>query len=294
MEAARLPHRLRRGVHVQPRPVHRQHRLPTIGRHFGDASLESLSWILSGYAIVFAALLVPVGRWADAFGRKRAFLLSLGIFVAASAGCALAPSVGVLIGARVLQATGGALMLPTSLGLMRPEFGPHERHVAIGVWAVAGGIAAAGGPPLGGLLVQADWRWVFLVDVPVGLLGVLLGAHAGRAPRVGRGAPRRPRRGRPDRGDRLARPRHRQGPGMGLGLTRDRRPARRDGRVPAGHLVALGTPRRTDCRALDAEGAQLRPGGGSLGAVLRPLRRDAASGSCSSRPCGTRRCSQPG
>ena len=118
---------------------------PAICKHFGGASLGSLSWILSGYAIVFAALLVPAGRWADAFGRKRAFLLGLGIFVAASAGCALAPSVGVLIGARIVQAVGGALMLPTSLGLMLPEFGPHERHVAIGVWAATGGIAAAAG-----------------------------------------------------------------------------------------------------------------------------------------------------
>lgn len=148
---------------------------PAIGRHFGGASLGTLSWILSGYAIVFAALLVPAGRWADAFGRKRAFLLGLGVFVAASAACALAPTVGVLIAARVVQAMGGALMLPTSLGLMLPEFGPHERHVAIGVWAATGGIAAAAGPPLGGLLVQADWRWVFLVNLPVGLLGLLFG-----------------------------------------------------------------------------------------------------------------------
>ncbi len=148
---------------------------PAIARHFGGASLSSLSWILSGYAIVLAALLVPAGRWADAFGRKRAFLLGLGVFVAASAACALAPSVGFLIGARIVQALGGALMLPTSLGLMLPEFGAHERHVAIGVWAATGGIAAACGPPLGGLLVQADWRLVFLVNVPVGLLGLGFG-----------------------------------------------------------------------------------------------------------------------
>jgi EmrB/QacA subfamily drug resistance transporter len=150
---------------------------PTISKHFGGASLSSLSWILSGYAIVFAALLVPAGRWADAFGRKRAFLLGLAVFVAASAACALAPSVGFLIGARVVQAVGGALMLPTSLGLMLPEFGPHERHVAIGAWAATGGIAAACGPPLGGLLVQADWRWVFLVNVPIGLIGLAFGLH---------------------------------------------------------------------------------------------------------------------
>ena len=148
---------------------------PAISKHFGGASLGSLSWILSGYAIVFAALLVPAGRWADAFGRKRAFLLGLGVFVAASAACALAPSVGFLVGARIVQAAGGALMVPTSLGLMLPEFGPHERHVAIGVWAATGGIAAAAGPPLGGLLVQADWRWVFLVNVPIGLAGLGFG-----------------------------------------------------------------------------------------------------------------------
>jgi EmrB/QacA subfamily drug resistance transporter len=148
---------------------------PSIARHFGGVSLSSLSWILSGYAIVFAALLVPAGRWADAFGRKRAFLLGLATFVTASAGCAIAPSIDLLIAARVLQAAGGALMLPTSLGLMLPEFEPHERHAGIGVWAATGGIAAAAGPPLGGLLVQADWRLVFLVNIPVGLLGLLLG-----------------------------------------------------------------------------------------------------------------------
>src|SRR5271166_2681059 len=150
---------------------------PSISRHFGGASLSSLSWILSAYAIVFAALLVPAGRWADAFGRKRAFLLGLVIFVAASAACALAPSVGFLVGARIVQAAGGALMLPTSLGLVLPEFEPQERHLAIGVWAATGGIAAASGPPLGGLLVQADWRWVFLVNVPVGLAGLAAGAR---------------------------------------------------------------------------------------------------------------------
>jgi EmrB/QacA subfamily drug resistance transporter len=150
---------------------------PAISHHFGGASLSSLSWVLSGYAIVFAALLVPAGRWADAFGRKRAFLLGLGVFVLASAACAAAPSVGFLVGARVVQAAGGALMVPTSLGLMLTEFEPAKRHVAIGLWAASGGIAAAAGPPLGGLLVQADWRWVFLVNLPVGLAALLAGGR---------------------------------------------------------------------------------------------------------------------
>jgi EmrB/QacA subfamily drug resistance transporter len=150
---------------------------PSIARHFGGASVASLSWVLSAYAIVFAALLVPAGRWADAFGRKRAFLLGLGVFVAASAACALAPSVGFLVGARVVQAAGGALMLPTSLGLMLPEFEAAKRHVAIGLWAASGGVAAAAGPPLGGLLVKADWRLVFLVNIPVGLTALGFGAR---------------------------------------------------------------------------------------------------------------------
>jgi EmrB/QacA subfamily drug resistance transporter len=150
---------------------------PAISRHFAGASIGSLSWILSAYAIVFAALLVPAGRWADAFGRKRAFLLGLAVFVIASAACAAAPSVGTLVAARILQAAGGALMVPTSLGLVLPEFEPSERHAAIGVWAATGGTAAAAGPPLGGLLVQADWRLVFLVNVPVGIVGLIAGTR---------------------------------------------------------------------------------------------------------------------
>lgn len=148
---------------------------PDIRRDFDGVSLSSLSWVLNAYAIVFAALLVPAGRWADAFGRRRVFLAGLGVFALASLACALAPSAGVLVAARVVQAAGGALLLPTGLGLMLPEFEPAERPVAIGIWAAAGGVAAAAGPPLGGLLVQVDWRLVFLVNVPIGLGALLAG-----------------------------------------------------------------------------------------------------------------------
>ncbi len=148
---------------------------PSIAHSFGGASLGSLSWVVSGYAIVFAALLVAAGRWADTFGRKRVFLAGLSVFAAASAACAIAPSVGALIAARIVQAAGGAMMLPTSLGLILPEFAPSERHVAVGVWAATGAVAAAAGPPLGGLLVEADWRLVFLVNVPVALVAFLAG-----------------------------------------------------------------------------------------------------------------------
>jgi EmrB/QacA subfamily drug resistance transporter len=148
---------------------------PDIERDFHGTSLASLSWILNAYAIVFAALLVPAGRWADRAGRKRAFLAGMGLFTLSSAACAAAPSVGVLIAARVAQATGAALLMPTSLGLLLPEFPPERRQVAVGIWSAVGGAAAAAGPLVGGLLVQASWRWVFLVNVPIGIAAIAAG-----------------------------------------------------------------------------------------------------------------------
>src|SRR5271170_5572659 len=150
---------------------------PNISATYHGESLSSLSWVLSAYTIVFAAALVPAGRWADRAGRKRAFLLGLAIFTTASALCALSPSLGLLIGARVLQAVGGALMLPTSLGLLLPAFGPERKGAAIGLWSAVGGAAAALGPPIGGLLVQASWRCVFLVNLPFALLALVLGVR---------------------------------------------------------------------------------------------------------------------
>ena len=150
---------------------------PEIAKDYDGVSLPTLSWVLNAYAIVFAALLVPAGRWADAFGRRRIFLTGLVVFALASLACALAPSVEVLVAARVIQAGGGALLLPTSLGLMLPEFAPQQRGVAIGIWAATGGVAAAAGPPLGGLLVEVDWRLVFLVNLPVALVALLAGAR---------------------------------------------------------------------------------------------------------------------
>ena len=124
--------------------------------------------MLNAYAIVFAALLVPAGRLADRIGRKRGFLAGLALFSIGSALCGIAPSVATLVAARVLQAAGAALLVPTSLALLLPEFEPRERPAAIGIWAGVGAAAAAAGPPLGGLLVQVDWRLVFLVNLPVG------------------------------------------------------------------------------------------------------------------------------
>jgi EmrB/QacA subfamily drug resistance transporter len=148
---------------------------PQIHHDYPRTSLSSLSWILNSYTIVFAAFLIAAGRWSDNFGRKRSFLAGIALFTISSAACAASPSIGFLIGARAFQGFGAALLMPASLGLLLPEFPPERRHVAIGAWAAIGGVAAAAGPPLGGLLVQASWRWVFVVNVPVGLLSLIVG-----------------------------------------------------------------------------------------------------------------------
>jgi MFS family permease len=121
---------------------------PAIRHDFPGSSLADLSWVISAYAIVSAALVVPAGRWSDRGGRRRGFLGGLGVFVAASAVCAVAPSVSVLIAARCVQAVGGAFMVPSSLGLLLPEFPPERRAAAIGLWGAVGGVAAAAGPLL--------------------------------------------------------------------------------------------------------------------------------------------------
>ena len=164
---------------------------PDLQRDFGNTSLGSLSWVLNAYAIVFAALLVPAGRFADRTGHKRSFLGGMALFMLASATCAVAPNVEVLVAARTVQAAGAALMLPTSLALLLPEFPPHRRQVAVGIWAAVGGAAAAAGPPIGGLLVEASWRLVFLVNIPVGLAALFVGARVLREARD-------PTGGRPD------------------------------------------------------------------------------------------------
>jgi EmrB/QacA subfamily drug resistance transporter len=144
---------------------------PDIQRDFQGTSLADLSWVPNGYTIGFASRLVPLGRAADRLGRRRVFVGGLLLFVAASAAGAAAPSVETLVAARVIQAIGAAALMPTSLALLLAEIPLQKRAAAIGIWAATGGIAAAAGPPLGGLLVEASWRWVFLINVPVGLAG---------------------------------------------------------------------------------------------------------------------------
>jgi len=147
--------------------------LPSIGRTFGGADLASLSWVLNAYAIVFAALLVPAGRAADLIGRRTAFLAGVIVFALASAACAVAPDVWLLVVARIVQAAGGALLMPASLGLLLAAAPPDKRTGAIRGWTSVGGAAAALGPVLGGALVAANWRWVFLVNVPIAAVALL-------------------------------------------------------------------------------------------------------------------------
>ena len=150
---------------------------PAIQADFPGAGLSELSWVLNGYAIVFAALLVPAGRLADLVGRKRIFLGGLALFLIASALCALAIGPWTLVAARVIQAIGAALMIPTSLALLLPEFPPERRTAAVGFWTAGAAVASTLGPTIGGLLVTASWRWVFLVNLPLGVLTLVAGVR---------------------------------------------------------------------------------------------------------------------
>jgi EmrB/QacA subfamily drug resistance transporter len=143
---------------------------PDIRASFPASSLSGLSWILNAYNIVFAAALVPAGRLADRFGRRRFFFLGLTVFLAASVACAAAGSVEVLIGARAVQALGAAMLVPASLGLLLPEFPLERRATATALWGATGAVAAAAGPSLGGVLVEwQGWRAVFFVNLLIGL-----------------------------------------------------------------------------------------------------------------------------
>jgi EmrB/QacA subfamily drug resistance transporter len=151
--------------------------LPQMGKdlHVHSSALSSLSWVLNAYAIVYAAFLVLFGRIAERYRRERGFLLGVAVFVAASAACGAATSLPMLVAFRVVQAAGAALLTPTSLGLVLATFPPERRHGAVRAWTAVGGLAAALGPVVGGLLVAASWRWVFFVNVPIGLLALVVG-----------------------------------------------------------------------------------------------------------------------
>ncbi len=147
---------------------------PYISRQYPGTSLSSLSWVLNAYTIVFAAVLVPAGRWADRIGRRRLFVGGLAVFSAGSVLCGLAPGVAALIAARVIQATGAGAMVPASLSLLLAAVPAPARAKAIGTWSALGALGAALGPVIGGSLVQINWRLVFWINVPVGLAAVVL------------------------------------------------------------------------------------------------------------------------
>lgn len=147
-----------------------------ISAGFDDAPLSRVSWVLNGYAIIFAALLVPLGRFADRYDRKAGFLLGVTVFTLASLGCAAAPSLWLLIVFRLVQAAGAAMLTPASLGLLLSVLPPEKRAGAVRTWAATGALAAAVGPVIGGLLTSVSWRWVFLVNLPVGALVIAVAA----------------------------------------------------------------------------------------------------------------------
>jgi len=147
--------------------------LPAIQRDLG-ASLSGLEWIVSGYALTFAALMLTGGKLADLLGRRRVFVAGLAVFAGSSLACALAPSVGFLIGARIAQGVGAALMNPATLSIISATFPPRQRGTAIGIWAGVSALALAIGPLVGGLLTEhVGWSSIFYLNVPIGILAIV-------------------------------------------------------------------------------------------------------------------------
>lgn len=148
---------------------------PAIQRHFHNSDIGSLSWVLNAYNIAFAAILVAGGRLADLLGRKRMFIYGVVLFTAASGLCAAADSVGQLVAFRVLQGVGAAILVPASLALVVESFEATRRAHGVGLWGAAAAIASGLGPPIGGALVEASsWRWVFLVNLPLGVVALMV------------------------------------------------------------------------------------------------------------------------
>jgi MFS family permease len=131
--------------------------------------------VLNAYTIVMAALLVPAGRLADDTSRKKGFLIGIALFGLASLGCAAAPDLPALIGARVVQAVAAAVLVPTALGLALPGFEKREHATVMGIWTAVAAAGAGSGPVIGGLLLQAGWRWIFLLNVPFTIVAVIFG-----------------------------------------------------------------------------------------------------------------------
>src|ERR1700691_3116941 len=149
---------------------------PALERAFSHDTRATLSWVLTGYAIVFGSLLVVAGRTADRLGSRRVFFFGLGIFCLGSLLCGVAPSVETLILGRIVQGTGAAAMLPASLGLLLAAYSKERRSQVVALWGGIGALAVATGPSLGALLITGfGWRAAFYVNLPVGLIAWLVG-----------------------------------------------------------------------------------------------------------------------
>ena len=146
--------------------------LPSIRSSLG-MSIEGLEWVVAGYALTFAAFMLVGGKLADFLGRRLIFMVGLAVFTGASLACGLAPNGGFLIGARVVQGLGGALMNPATLSIITATFAARERGKAIGIWAGVSAMALAIGPLVGGLLTEhVNWNWIFFINVPIGIIGL--------------------------------------------------------------------------------------------------------------------------
>jgi len=157
--------------------------LPAIGRDL-RIGISELEWVVNGYALTFAVIMLTGGKLADMLGRRRIFIVGLAIFTLSSLACGLATSPEMLIGARIVQGVGAALMNPATLSIITATFPPRQRGMAIGIWAGTAGMALAIGPLLGGVITQKiDWSWIFFVNVPVGILAIVVARLAIRESR---------------------------------------------------------------------------------------------------------------
>ena len=154
-----------------------------------DTNLTGLQWVINSYALAFSALLILGGAWGDKFGARTVFASGFAIFTIASIGCGLSNNMSMLIGMRIVQGVGAALLVPTSLTLIRLTFeDPDKRRSAVAMWGACGGIALAAGPVMGGLLIEyLGWRSVFWINVPIGILAIgLVMRYAPPSPRIER------------------------------------------------------------------------------------------------------------
>ena len=137
-------------------------------------SISDVAWVLNAYALFFGALLIPAGRFGDKYGRKNVFMIGLAVFTIASLACAVSPNLWVLVAFRCVQAAGAAMLIPSSLGLVLTTMPPARIKSSVRLWAVSGAAAGAIGPVVGGLLTSLSWRWIFLINLPIGIAAIAI------------------------------------------------------------------------------------------------------------------------